>query len=142
MLIHHFGSRETLLREAVETIREREATRFKRWLKRRRASPPTLPSLLRWHWKRLSAPQARPALRFFFEMYVLALYDPSQPAWMVGVPLAYWRGVLGQEPSEELETLIPATFRGLLLDLLATGERRRVERAFTAFVKRVAGGSA
>jgi len=37
-----------------------------------------------------------------------------------------------------VETLILATLRGLLLDLVATGDRRRVERAFDAFAARIA----
>ena len=63
MLVYHFGSREGLMREILVALRESEDARIRAWfhsskngLKRTR----TLAEFLRWYWKRLSTPQARP----------------------------------------------------------------------------------
>ena len=62
MLIYHFGSREGLMREILAGLRERESARVARWMKSGR-KPRTMPEFLRWYWRRISAPQARSAVR-------------------------------------------------------------------------------
>ena len=77
---------------------------------------------LRWYWRRLSAPQARPATLLIFELYALALRDPQAYPGVLTEPLAYWRnlavkaGVAAKSDDAEA-TLLLAAMRGLLLDL-------------------------
>ena len=136
MLVYRFGSREELMRQILEGLREREDARIQAWFKKNRGG--TLPEFLRWYWQRMSAPRARPALRLIFELYALALRDPEGYTGVLNDPLAYWRKLAGRadgqanairENSGAEATLLLAATRGLLFDLCATEDRRRVSRA-------------
>jgi AcrR family transcriptional regulator len=141
MLIYHFGSREGLMREVLACLREREDARIQAWFragKKRR----TLPEFLRWQWQRLSAPQARSAVRLIFELYTLALQHPRDYPGVLEDPLAYWQKLPEQAGVDSKTGAIEATLllamtRGLLLDLCATGDRARVGRAMNTFARLV-----
>jgi AcrR family transcriptional regulator len=129
MLIYHFGSREELMREILAGLRERESARVQRWMTSGRR-PRTMPEFLRWYWRRVSAPQARAAVKLVFELYALALRNPRQYPGVLEEPLAFWpklvRAIGIQSEVDEVEaTLLLAALRGLLLDLCATSDRRR-----------------
>jgi AcrR family transcriptional regulator len=141
MLIYHFGSREGLMREILARLREREDARIQSWFRRSKERH-TLPEFLRWQWRRLSAPRARPAGRLILELYALALRHPREYPGVLEDPLAYWQklteraGVEAEAGAIEA-TLLLAVNRGLLLDLCATGERARVGRAMDMFARLV-----
>jgi AcrR family transcriptional regulator len=130
MLIYHFGSRESLLREILAGLREREDARIRSWFASGRR-PRSLPEFLRWYWKRMSGRAARPAALLVFELYALALRHPAEYPGVLEDPVAYWReltkrsGAAG-ETEDVTATLLLAATRGLLLDMAATGDRRRV----------------
>jgi len=130
MLVYHFRSREGLMHEILKGLREREDARIHSWF-RTGKTPRTLPQFLRWYWKRLSAPGARPALRLVFELYAGALRAPQKYTGVLENPLTYWQnltkkaGVSSKAGRAEATLLLAAT-RGLLLDLCATGDRVRV----------------
>jgi AcrR family transcriptional regulator len=135
MLVYHFRSREGLMHEVLKGLREREDARIQSWF-RARKSPRTLPQFLRWYWKRLSAPQARPALRLVFELYAKALRDSQKFPGVLEDPLTYWQrlieeaGISSKSKVDRAEaTLLLAATRGLSLDLCATGDRHRVASA-------------
>jgi AcrR family transcriptional regulator len=133
MLVYHFGSREGLMRAILAGLREREDARIRAWFDSRRKTH-TLPDFLRWYWQRLSAPRARPAARLIFELYALALRDPEAYPGVLTDPLLYWRklaekaGVPSTVNAAEATLFLAAT-RGLLLDLCATGDGKRVTGA-------------
>ena len=121
------------MRQILYGLREREDSRIQSWF-RSGKEPPTLPEFLRWYWKRMSASQARPAMRLIFELYALALRNPREYPGVLEDPIAYWRELTEKasvsSKSDEVEaTLLLAATRGLLLDLCATGDRARVGRA-------------
>ena len=129
MLIYHFGSREGLMREILAGLRERESQRVERWMQSGN-KPRTMPEFLRWYWRRVSAPQARSAVRLIFELYALALRNPREYPGVLEEPVAFWpklvRAMGIQSEVDETEaTLLLAALRGLLLDLCATSDRRR-----------------
>jgi AcrR family transcriptional regulator len=139
MLIYHFGSREGLMRQILTGIREREDARIQAWFQSGE-KPRTLPEFLSWYWKRLSALRARPAVRLIFELYALALRSPHDYPGVLEDPLAYWQKLtekagIGSKVDSVESTLLLATTRGLLLDLCATGEGVRVERAMEALAQ-------
>jgi AcrR family transcriptional regulator len=139
MLIYHFGSREGLMREILSRIREREDARIESWLQSGE-NPRTMSEFLRWFWKRSIAPRRRPALRLLFELYALALRDPRAYPGVLEDPLAYWQKLTEKagipvKPDAVEATLLLAASRGLLLDLCATGDRARVERAMEALAQ-------
>ena len=139
MLVYHFGSREGLMREILLGLREREDARIQSWFKAGK-QPRTLPQFMRWYWKRLSAPAARPAIRLVFELYALALRNPQDYPGILQDPLAYWRNLTKKTsiPSHldtVTATLLLAATRGLLLDLSATGDRTRIGEAMEALAR-------
>ena len=139
MLVYHFGSREGLMREILLGLREREDARIQSWFKAGK-QPRTLPQFMRWYWKRLSAPAARPAIRLVFELYALALRNPQDYPGILQDPLAYWRNLTEKTsiPSHldtVTATLLLAATRGLLLDLSATGDRTRIGEAMEALAR-------
>jgi AcrR family transcriptional regulator len=145
MLVYHFGSREGLMRQILTGIREREDARIQAWFQSGE-KPRTMPEFLSWYWKRLSAPGARPAVRLIFELYALALKNPRAYPGVLEDPLAYWQQLtkkagISAKPDGVEATLLLAATRGLLLDLCATGDRARVERAMEALVSLSSGAS-
>jgi hypothetical protein len=64
----------------------------------------------------------------------MALRDPKRFPGVLDDPVAHWEGLArrsgrGSESGKALATLLLASVRGLLLDLVATGDRARVGRA-------------
>jgi AcrR family transcriptional regulator len=132
MLIYHFGSREGLIKEILTGLREREDRVIRSWF--RSGDRRTLPEFLRWYWKRLSAPQARPAAHLIFELYALALRDPQRYPGVLTDPVKYWRNLrefsgVSPEAGTAEATLLLAATRGLMLDLCATGDHKRITEA-------------
>lgn len=135
MIVYHFGSREGLMRAILEGIREREDARIKTWFKSGRRSR-TIAEFLRWYWQRMGSAKARPIALMIFELYALALRQPSAYPGVLDHPIAYWQKLtercgLRRAGGEEMATLLLAATRGLLLDLTATGEKARIGRAFS-----------
>lgn len=71
--------------------------------------------------------------RSFFEGYALALRRPELFAAFLDTVVQDWLDDLCPPMDEATATLAVATIRGLLLDLLATGDRQRVDAAFALF---------
>jgi AcrR family transcriptional regulator len=86
-----------------------------------------------WEW--LSAPEHRNLLRLWVEAYARSLIEPEGPwADFAALTVRDWLAVLAdlQPPgvrdspaADTQRTLVLATLRGAMLDLLATGERDR-----------------
>lgn len=140
MLIYHFGSREGLMHAILEGLREREDARIDEWFSAGR-KPRTITEFVRWYWRRLSSEEARPAALLIFELYALALRQPDAYPGVLQEPLAYWRSLLGragvtlERGAESTATLLLAATRGLLLDLAATGDRARIDRAMEKLLR-------
>jgi AcrR family transcriptional regulator len=132
MLVYHFGSREGLMREILMGLREREDLLIHRWFQRKK-TPPGLAEFVLWYWKRLSVPEARPAALLIFELYALALRNPKSYPGVLTDPIEYWRGLVAntkvRKKIDAEATLLLAATRGLLLDVTATGDRVRVNKA-------------
>lgn len=141
MLIHHFGSKEGLL---VAVIHEAEA--------RQRKLFEDLSIGLEGHgaeswlifWKRLRSPKLAPQERLFFEVYSQALQGRSWAKPLLkGIveswtrPLAAGLTAQGVEEttSRAVARLSVAVTRGLLLDVLATGQKQEVDRSMELFAK-------
>jgi hypothetical protein len=75
-----------------------------------------------------SDPKHLDFFRSFFEAYALALRHPERFSEFLVSVVADWVG--SDDPAHA--TLELAVLRGLLLDLLTTGERKRVQGAFGA----------
>lgn len=139
MLIYHFGSREGLMREILAGIRERGDALIQEWFGKAK-TPPTLVEFLLMYWRRMSDPRMRAVAQLIFELYALALRDPRSYLGVLTDPVRYWRTLAartGRPPKigNAEATLLLAATRGLLLDLCATGERRRVSQALNLLAR-------
>jgi AcrR family transcriptional regulator len=135
MLIYHFGSRDGLLVEVVRAMEEQQRATFAE-LGREPAT--SAADLGRRMWQRLIDPAVVPFERLFFEIYGQALQGrPYAQPLLDGVvedwlaPLAEFLVREGMDPeaARVRARLALAITRGLLLDLLATGDREGVTRA-------------
>jgi AcrR family transcriptional regulator len=123
-LVHHFGTKEELLSEILNGVRDRlRAMRGE--LDRAPGADPT-----RGVWAWTADPEREPFFRFFFEAYGLALREPGRFAPFLARVVGDWLPAADAATA----TLELAVLRGLLLDLLTTGERERVEEALERFL--------
>jgi AcrR family transcriptional regulator len=139
MLIHHFGSREGLL---VEVIREVEAQQRATLLALRDQSGEVSDAQADRFWQHLRSPGLAAQERLFFEVYGQALQGRTWATPMLdGVvedwvaPVAALGEDLGASPelARVVARLYVAVGRGLLLDVLATGEGEEVDAAMRFF---------
>ena len=139
MLMYHFGSREGLMREILAGLRERGDALIQQWFGKAK-TPPTLVEFLLEYWQRISDPRMRAVARLIFELYALALRDPRRYPEVLTDPILHWRALetrTGRPPKvgNAEATLLLAATRGLLLDLCATGNRRRVTQALNLLAR-------
>ncbi len=140
MLIYHFGSKEGLL---IEVVRAMEA-RQRASLAELDADPSLTPvEAVRRFWRRVTDPELWPAERLFFELYGQALQGrPGTVPFLDGIveswlaPLTELVQRYGSAPDVAAADarLGVAVTRGLLLDLLATGDRAAVDAAMERFL--------
>jgi AcrR family transcriptional regulator len=135
MLIYHFGSREGLL---VAVVRAVEAAQ-RAFLAELAADASLSPAdVMRTMWRRVADASLWPSERLFFEIYSQALQrrpgtagflDDIVDSWVE--PLAEYARQRGLDPAAARvdARLGVAVSRGLLLDLLATGDRAAVDAA-------------
>lgn len=144
MLLYHFGSREQLIIDALQAARLRQRRMLEEW-GAATGGQSTADRFRRfWHW--LASAEMEPYVRFFFDVQVYALHrrDEFHVLLTGGVEdwVAYLAGELEKQgvPADRAQstaTLLVAATRGLLLDLLTTGDRERVDRAFSLLVSQL-----
>jgi AcrR family transcriptional regulator len=140
MLIYHFGSKEGLF---VAIVQEAENRQRRLLASSFGTEDLDLADLARRTWRQLRAPELAPLLRLFFELYVQALQgrDYAQPilagfpdSWVEPMlPALIARGLTESQARAETRLGI-AVIRGLLLDLLATGDVAGADAAHEAYV--------
>jgi AcrR family transcriptional regulator len=113
MLLYDFGSKEQLVADVLAEIRRREERLLD-------AEVHTLEEVWRW----ISAPEREAFLRLFFEVYVEAMKRGDASPFVED-----WLAFLASRVDEATATLLIAVIRGLLLDRLATGDKKRTDAA-------------
>lgn len=143
MLIYHFGSREGLLVAVARAVEEGERDRLRDAIAA--GDDPRL------FWGRISDPKLWPQERLFFELYAHALLgrpgtheflDGIVDAWVAPQVEAMIDAGADEHTARVDARLGVAVVRGLLLDLLATGEREAVDQAFDRFLALISGEAA
>jgi AcrR family transcriptional regulator len=142
MLIYHFGSKEGLLVEVVRVVERQQRDALAEL-----DLDPDLgeADLFRRMWKRLADPALWAHERLFFEMYGQALQgrghsvrllDDIVSSWVepVAAKLRATRGLTPAVARADARLRL-AVVRGLLLDLLATGDRAGANRAIELFIE-------
>jgi AcrR family transcriptional regulator len=136
MLIYHFGSKEGVVVAVIRAVEEQQRMR----LAELELDPALSPAeLARRMWQHLSDPALWPNERLFFEMYGHALQAraPGSADFLRDIveswldPITAIREAQGMAPgvARAQARLDLAMTRGLLLDLLATGDRAGADAA-------------
>lgn len=134
MLIYHFGTRDALLRAVLGRARQRQLDTWGALLRARPDEPYT--TTLERAWAAITSEDGRPYLRMFGQLRESA----EQRLWpdFRRTATTDWLGPLEDGlrgmGRPELATLVLAVIRGLLMDLDATGDTARADRAFQEFL--------
>ena len=135
VLLYFFGSKDGLIREILVRSRINQQALAKTWVEE--ASDPAERIGRLWTW--LSDPVNAGIERLFFESYARSLHDLDGPwhdfgadsvsDWIPVIEgfLTIGTGRRRSKKTKELATYILATMRGLLIDLLATGDESRAD---------------
>jgi AcrR family transcriptional regulator len=141
MLIHHFGSKAGLWVAIVDEVERRQREVMGEILPD--PSKPLRQALWEW-WKHISDPALWPNIRLFYEVYGQALQGRPHTATMLDGIIDDWL-----EPATEINIalgLAPASARagarlgiavtrGLLLDLVTTGDVEGVDAAMREYIE-------
>jgi len=140
MLIYHFGSKEGLLVAVVQAVEGAQRA----FLDELAAAPDLdVASAIRAMWRRFSDPSLAPSERLFFDVYVEALkgrpgmagfLDDVVDSWVEATVRQSARLGVPEDRARVDARLGVAVMRGLILDLLATGERDALDAVLERFV--------
>lgn len=129
MLIFHFGSRSGLISAVVEAVEAAQRDLLTE-LAEQVSSPSELVLLL---WEQVSSPELQPFVRLFFECVALADGEGLTDSWItVAETVANKLGVTVDET--DLRMGIAVT-RGLLIDVLASGDATAATKSIERFVE-------
>lgn len=136
-LVHHFGAKEDIVVAALRRANEMQMDVLEKWL----AGDPGLgqAELLRRWWRWINASPTHLALvRLGIEAAALEATESGLPGDVRADQIGLWRLNIERRllaegvPPDRVEveaSLVKAMFTGLVVDLIATGERRRLGRA-------------
>jgi AcrR family transcriptional regulator len=141
MLIYHFGSKEGFLTAVVHAVEEGQRALLASFA----SDPDVTPAdAARRLWAGLADPGLWPQERLFFELYARALrgrsgtdgfLDGIVETWVAAITeMGVERGI-PRETARVDARLGVAVARGLLLDLLATGDRPAVDEALERYLQ-------
>ena len=136
MLLYHFGSREGLLIAVARAVEEAQRAAVPGW--------GITPAEARRGWQHFSDPKLWPQERLFFELYSHALLgrpgtegflETAVEPWITNIAAQLTEAGADQAAARADARLAVAVVRGLLLDLLATGDRADVTEAFERYLQ-------
>lgn len=136
LLIYHFGSKEHLLAEVLDTLQGRLRDSFAEVSTGGGDGEPPL----RTFWKWATSRRNFASLRLLYELQILAAQNPESYGrylernsrdWIELVRAALPPG----ERTDAMATLLVAVFDGLFLELVSTGDRKRTTGALDEFIR-------
>ncbi|MDQ1178569.1 AcrR family transcriptional regulator [Rhodococcus sp. SORGH_AS 301] len=143
-LIRQFGSKGELIEEITRNVNTE-------LLNDLRTDPElvgvTPVQTLRTLWRRWLDPVTSRHFRLMFELYSLALQDPSSYKWFIESVVADWLSPITErlvddgadrDQARVVATVVLATMRGLHLDYIATRDADRIDAAFELVVASLA----
>ena len=131
MLLYHFGSRGGLLAAVVGEIErdERAAAAATG------ATATSSTDALRKGWQRLRAPRHAGEERLFYELAAMAMQGvPGTEQFRIDF-VEPWLAAGDESGTDRVQMRLDvAVIRGLLLDLLVTGDRKAADAAFECYI--------
>jgi AcrR family transcriptional regulator len=131
MLLHYFGSRDELLIAIVEEVERRQASTLA-------DLPNDVAAAVAATWVDVRRPELWPFERLFFECYARGAQGEEPFTRLLPGAVTGWLDdvdrVSGGAAEPAMARLALAVIRGLLLDLVATGDEAGVDAAAALFV--------
>ncbi len=128
-LTHHFGGKQELRAAILNGVRDRLRAMYVEI----QGEPGEDPLLGIWRWS--ADPERLAFFSSFFEAYGMALREPQRNSAFLDRVVADW--VDSVAPADRSRaTLELALLRGLLLDLLTTGDHERIESALALYLEK------
>jgi AcrR family transcriptional regulator len=143
-LLYHFGSKEELIVAALEEANRRQLRLLEAWYERSAEHDARTLMLRAWQW--LTAPRHDRLLRLLFETSGYALRDRRRYAAFLRRASRDWNAPFARalvdrgfspERAASLAIVLVGVTRGLLFEVLATGDRASAERAFRSFINAI-----
>lgn len=142
VLLYLFGSKDGLVRAVLDAARAQQRQLVQQALTE---DPADLPALVRRLWAWLAADEQRDVTRLFFDAFTRSLTAADGGPWagFARSSVQDWQQMLhaaaigaglDEQSATAQATLHLAVLRGLLLDLHATGDRRRTDAALGALL--------
>lgn len=141
VLLYYFGSKEKLLAAAVKRLRERQRQLFG---KMREIRYERTYDVCRSIWQHMSSPESEAAFRLSLETLAFALRHRQRFRDFLNTSVEDWLEFLSEPMTREgaslahargFATIVVAGFRGFMLDLCASGDRERVDRAVELWLR-------
>jgi AcrR family transcriptional regulator len=138
MLLYYFGSKEELILAALDEAMSRFPQLDGAFRALVDTAEPLLPRLIE-AWRAISAEPNLPGLRLFFEVFGLAARDPERfgpfldsvgRVWTERVTRVLRAEGVGLGDARALARELVALWRGLQFDLIATGDRARIDQSY------------
>lgn len=130
MLLHHFGSREELLVAVVNEVENRQMAML-------RELDAEAPGSFAALWENLRRPELRALERLFFECYARGTQGETPFTTLLPAAVDGWLAeAIGDRNQARLGL---AVMRGLLLDLVGTGDDAGVDAAAQCFIDLIEG---
>jgi len=147
MLSYHFGGMDGFWDAVLERIRSQELAAWPALLEPSSMDAASLESHLLAAWQRFSAPQYLPVMQLLFELYGRAIHDRERFGHFLEAVVARWlepltaamRQALGCDAAQAQarSRLVVAGMRGLLLDLITTGDHAGTSAALRLLARAV-----
>jgi len=144
-LVHHFGTKDELVVAALRRAAEIQRGVEGRW--RRQVPHLTTAELQRRWWRWINrSPEHLALVRLGLEAATLDATVSGLPGDVRAEQISFWREDIAArliadgikpEDAEREASLVKATFTGLVLDLLATGQRKRLTEALECTLSRL-----
>jgi AcrR family transcriptional regulator len=145
VLLYYFGSKDELIVAIIRRARNRQQTTMANL---KLSTDLSAGALMRVLWRQWTDAKHLPLMRLFFEVYALALSQPARfPGFLEGA-IEEWLGALAgcsarpgftRDDARAFATMLIAAFRGFMLDLAATRDRKRIDKAVELWIEMLDG---
>jgi AcrR family transcriptional regulator len=148
-LVYHFGSREGLLAAVIEEIERRQLAKVAEW-SAADGDAETLGEAVALYWDWVTTDANLPQMRLVIEAAAVAATRSGLPGgvrerlvtvWVDRLTRAFRQQGLTPARARDEATFLHATLLGLFLDLLASGDRPRLDLAVRELARRCDAGA-
>jgi AcrR family transcriptional regulator len=138
LLIFHFKSKEGLIEDVLEEVQARMQRSLVAVAGAKPGNPRETPLKRCWRWA--TNKRNLPYLRLMYEVHFIAVQNPRAYERYLARASLNWIDIIAARlpptiDSSSVATLCAATFDGLIVELLSTGDVRRTTRALDAFIE-------